>query len=68
MRIDYKKRYELDRKNLKCNIKRIENTIRELDNNYMIEMESLLIDLEYAKSNLDLLESSSIEEYYDIGD
>lgn len=59
-----RKKFDLDKKATLNAIKKLENAIKELDNNYMIEMESLLIQLEYAKTDLEMIETSSFEECY----
>ncbi len=59
-----RKKFELDRKSTENVIKKIENSIKELDSNYMIDMESLLIQLEYAKADLEMLTKSTFEECY----
>lgn len=59
-----RKKFDLDKKSTDNAIRRIENSIKELDTNYMLEMQSLLIQLEYAKADLEMLNKSTFEECY----
>lgn len=60
------RKYDLEKNYVKNNILVIQNSIKELDNNYNLSLQELLISLEMTKLQLEEMETISCHEYYEV--